>query len=185
MIRYREVIGMPVFCSQKGKKLGIVGDVIVSLEERKVKAFELEKKGFGVNSKGFLFESIENLGTDAIILKNFFCLDFLNNLGVKKPFDKGTPFNRGVICGRKVYTKTGRELGVVKDYFFDPVTGRVEGIELSDGIYEDIVQRRNILPLFGKVEFGEDNVMVGREAVEEMMSTGGGIKRKFLRNHIL
>jgi len=30
--------------------------------------------------------------------------------------------------------------------------------------------------LIGKVEFGEENILVDNEAVEEMMETGGGIK---------
>ena len=77
--------------------------------------------------------------------------------------------NKNAICGRRVYTNTGIELGVVEDILFDQATGRLEGIEVSDGILEDIIQGRNILPLFGRVEFAEDNIMVGREVVEEMM----------------
>ena len=51
-------------------------------------------------------------------------------------------------------------------------------MEVSDGLLQDIITGRNILPLFGKVEFGEENILVDKEAVEEMLSNGGGLKKK-------
>jgi len=59
---------------------------------------------------------------------------------------------------------------------FDLKHGKIDGIEVSDGLLQDIVKGRSVLPLIGKVEFGEENILVDNEAVEEMMETGGGIK---------
>lgn len=178
MKKYREVIGMPVLSAQEGKKLGNIKDIIFSVKEKQVKAFVLEKKAYKMASKGFLFEDVKEFGEDAVIVKDYSNIVLLNKLGPSKSKYKGRPANKDEICGRKVYTKTGRELGIVEDILFDTATGRVEGVEISDGIFEDVMQGRNILPLFGNVEFSEENIMVSREAVEEMVSTGGGIIKR-------
>jgi uncharacterized protein YrrD len=98
----------------------------------------------------------------------------------KKAADGEELGEKGGIRGLKIFTRSGEELGEVKDVLFDNRTGMVEGVEVSDGLYQDIVHGRKILPLFGKVEFSEDILFVDREAVEEMTKTGGGIKNKFL-----
>jgi len=39
---------------------------------------------------------------------------------------------------------------------FDLKHGKIDGIEVSDGLLQDIVKGRSVLPLIGKVEFGEE-----------------------------
>ena len=69
---------------------------------------------------------------------------------------------------------------MITDITFDSSTGRLESLEVSDGLLQDLVKGRQMLPLFGKVEFGEENVLVEKEAVEEMVNSGGGIKNRLL-----
>ena len=84
---------------------------------------------------------------------------------------------KGEIKGLKVYTKTGQDLGVVNDILFDQKTGTIEGVEVSDGVLQDIVLGRKVVPLFGKVEFSSESMLVDKEALDEMTSTGGGLIR--------
>jgi uncharacterized protein YrrD len=90
-----------------------------------------------------------------------------DKLGIKK---------KGTIIGFKIYTKYGEDIGVVKDILFDFEKNTLDGVEVSDGLIQDIVKGRNLLPLLGKVEFGKENILVERSAVEEMMEKGKGIK---------
>jgi len=46
---------------------------------------------------------------------------------------------------------------------------------------QDVMQGRKLIPLFGKVELGEEFAVVGSEAVEEMEETGGGIRNRLLK----
>ena len=41
---------------------------------------------------------------------------------------------------------------------------------------QDLSEGRKIIPLIGKYEFGEDMLLVDNDAIEEAISTGGGIK---------
>ncbi|MCX7923956.1 MAG: PRC-barrel domain-containing protein [Clostridia bacterium] len=175
MERYSEVVGLPVICVNDGRKIGIVNEVIFCPRTKEVKAFLLERKGCQISSKVVLLKDVLNLGKDALVVSDCSCA-----VSVKKAKKIDDLNGKGEIKGLKIYTKSGEDLGIVKDVLFDYKTGTIEGVEISDGLLYDIVQGRNILPLFGKVEFGEDNILVDKEAVDEMISTGGGLKKKLL-----
>lgn len=175
MIKYSEVVGLPVISAGSGKKAGIVKDVVFCPGTREIKAFIVERRSFEVNQKLVFLEDVLNVGKDAIIINS--PEDFKSMKRLEK---NGDLKDRGEVLGLKVYSVYGEELGIVKDILFDCDSGLIEGIEISDGLIQDMVKGRNIIPLFGKVEFGEDNILVGKEALEEMMSTGGGLKKRFL-----
>lgn len=171
MERYSEVLGLPVICAANGKMLGIVKDIVFCPKERKVVAFLLERKGCEIRKRVVLIEDALSLGKDALIV------DDVDSVKELRKVEDGPEFKeKGDILGLRIYTKSGDDLGVVKDVLFDFTHGKIDGVEISDGLVQDIVKGRNVLPLIGKVEFGEENILVDSESVEEMMETGGGIK---------
>lgn len=175
MEKYSEMIGLPVICVEDGKKIGIIKDVLFSTKNREVTGFLLDKKSYECHEKVIPMEDVRNVGKDALVIDHCRVVHKIN----KK--DKLDPFcHRHPIKGLRIFTRSGQDLGVVNDVLFDAWSGKIEGVEVSDGILQDIYRGRKILPLFGKVEFAEENILVDREAVEEMTGTGGGIKNKYL-----
>ncbi|HHX17671.1 MAG TPA: photosystem reaction center subunit H [Clostridium sp.] len=171
MVKYSEVIGLPVICAVSGKKIGIIKDIIFCPENKKIAAFEIEKNSCEIKKKIVLKEHVINLGKDAMIIENEEKV-----IPFKKVKDKLGIKKKGTIIGFKIYTKYGEDIGVVKDILFDFEKNTLDGVEVSDGLIQDIVKGRNLLPLLGKVEFGKENILVERSAVEEMMEKGKGIK---------
>ena len=173
MNKYSEVVGLPVICSDNGKLIGIIRNIIFNLDTRTVEAFVLEKTGL-VNSRKVLYlKDVVRLGKDAVIIEN-------DNCTISWKEAKSLVLrNENTLAGFRVFSRSGKEMGIVKDVLFDYKTGLIEGVELSDSLFNDLMNGRNILPLFGKVEFGEDIILVDNEAVEEMTNTGGGIRNKF------
>ena len=174
--KYSEVLNLPVLCADSGKKAGVVKDIIFSPDNKEVKALLLEHKGISLNKKVVFLHELLSLGSDAAIVNSSSCVSSMNRVAYSEAFR-----DEGSLLGLKVYSKAGGELGVVKDVMFDYQTGRIEGFEISDGLLEDVIQGRKLLPLFGKVELGEEFAVVSSEAVEEMENTGGGIKNKLLK----
>lgn len=176
MNRYREVIGLPVICVDNGKKLGIISDVIFCPKRKEVKGFELERKGCEIRRKVILLRDVLSVGKDAVVVNDCSCISRMSKRGKNEELK-----DNGEVNGLRIFSRDGDDLGVVKDILFDCNTGSIEGLEISDGLIQDIVQGRNIIPLFGKVEFCDESILVDREAVEEMNPTGGGLK-KLLNN---
>ncbi len=171
MERYSEVLGLPVICVNDGKRVGVVKNIIFRPKTKTLLAFLLECKSYELKKKVVLAEDILSLGKDAVIIKD------LNSLrGLRQAKNTDELMDKGEVIGLRVYSKAGEDMGVVKDVIFDYKNRTIEGVEISDGLIQDIVKGRNVLPLLGKVEFGEDILLVDNEAVEEMMETGGGLK---------
>ena len=171
MERYSEVIGLPVICATDGSKIGTIKDVIFCPKEKSVIAFLLERKGCNIRKKVVLIENILSLGTDALIVND---LSDINEL--RKVRDMSGFRNKGDVLGLRIYSRSGDDLGIVKDVLFDPKEGKIDGVEVSDGLLQDVIEGRSVLPFLGKVEFSNENILVDNEAVEEMMGTGGGLK---------
>ncbi|WP_010248051.1 PRC-barrel domain-containing protein [Acetivibrio cellulolyticus] len=171
MERYSEVLGLPVICIEDGKKVGVVKNIIFCPKKKRLLAFLLECRSYELNKKVVLAEDIINLGTDAVIIND---MSSLKNLRKTKNADDF--IDKGEVIGLRVYSKAGKDVGIVKDVVFDYKSCTIEGVEISDGLIQDLVKGRNVLPLLGKVEFGADIILVDNEAVEEMTETGRGLK---------
>lgn len=169
MQKFKNVVGLPVVCVEDGKKVGRVSDIIFSPESKGVLAIILEKKGMELCRKAIAIKDVVSLGDDAVIVSDITC--------IKKVTKKDFVQNRA-LQGLHIYTKNGKDLGVVMDVIFDYQNATIEAFEISDGLIADIFTGRKILPLFGKVEFGEDSILVGEEAIDEITTTGGGINNK-------
>jgi uncharacterized protein YrrD len=171
--RYSEVLNLPVISENNGKMIGVVKDVLFDTETREAKAFLLEHKGVEISKRLIYLKDVLSLGADAVVIDSGACISVIGRSEYSEGFTK-----KGKILGLRIFSRAGEDLGIVGDIIFDWVTGRVESVEVSDGIFQDVVKGRSLLPLFGKVEFSEENVLVDREAVEEMVNTGGGIKNR-------
>lgn len=171
MERYSEVLGLPVICVEDGKKVGVVKNIIFCPKRKKLLAFLLECKSYELNKKVILSKDIVNLGKDAVLIKDLSSLQALRKVKNTDEF-----IEKGEIIGLRVYSKAGEDMGIVKDVIFDYKSWTIDGVEISDGLIQDIVKGRSVLPLIGKVEFGESILLVDKEAVEEMTETGGGLK---------
>ncbi|NLK87545.1 MAG: photosystem reaction center subunit H [Clostridiaceae bacterium] len=171
MHRYSKVLNLPVICADSGKKTGVVKDILFSAEERQVKALLLEREGVSVKKRVVLLSDLISLGDDAAIVDNAGCVSDLERTSFINSFK-----DEGSLIGLRVFSKAGGELGEVRDVLFDSHTGRIEGFEISDGLLQDVMHGRKLLPLFGKVELGKEFAVVEKEAVDEMKGTGGGIR---------
>ena len=171
LYKYSEVLNLPVICAGDGKMAGVVKDALFSAKARELKALLLDRKGLETGKRLVYLKEILSLGKDAVVIDSMGSVSELSKAAYAEKFG-----NDGRIMGLRIFTKNGEDLGIVNDIIFDRISGRIESVEVSDGFIQDVVRGRSVLPLFGRVEFGSENVLVGREAVEEMINTGGGIK---------
>ncbi len=174
--RYSEVLNLPVICADSGKKAGAVKDILFSRNSREVKALLLEHKGLTLNKRVVFISELLGLGGGAAVVNGAGCIAELDREAFAKAFS-----DAGSLLGIRVFSKSGGEIGVIRDVMFDIRTGKIESFEISDGLFQDIMQGWKQLPLFGKVELGEEFAIVDSEAVNEMEETGGGIKNKLLK----
>jgi len=171
--KYSDVLGLPVISATDGMKIGTLKDIAFCKDNKGILGFILEKGSHAIKGNVILLRDVLSLGNDALIIDNSNCL-----LEYRK-FRKTCELQEDIqLRGLKIYTHSGDDIGIVQDVLFDYKTGKVEGVQVSDGLVQDLLMGRNILPFLGKVEIGNNNILVENEAVEEMMNTGGGLRSR-------
>jgi uncharacterized protein YrrD len=170
-----ETLNRPVICVDRGIKAGIVRDVILSSDKKEAVGLILGGRSLDKKLKVVLSEDILKMGRDAVIVDSTQCITQIE----KSEFSSTGWLKAGNLIGRKVFSRAGGDLGIVGELLIDWDTFRLEGFELSDGLIEDIFKGKRQLPLIGMVEFGEEAVVVEKEAEEEMENHGRGIRNRF------
>lgn len=170
MQRYSEVIGLPVICFEDGKRVGNVKNIIFCPKRKKLLALLLEYSSYEITKRLVLIHDIQSIGSDAVVISDESVLR-----DARKSQNTIDFVDRGEVIGLKVYSRDGKDMGIIKDVVFDYKTGGIEGVEISDSLFQDIVKGRSVMPLIGNVEFGKEAVIVDKASVEEITETGGGL----------
>lgn len=173
--RYSEVLNMPVVCVKSGRDIGTTKDVILNLDSKEVMGILLEHQRLSFGMQVILFENIENISADVVVAESRDNVKIMS----KEAYEKAFTSNESII-GRRAFSRSGSDLGVIRDFIFNGRSGRIEELEISDGFLQDIMSGRKRLPVIGRTEFGKEFAVVDDEAVEEMEQARGGIRNKLL-----
>jgi uncharacterized protein YrrD len=168
--KYSELLNLPVFYASNGEKCGVIKDLLLTSDNSEIKGILVSGSDIDKKAKVVLVEDIISLENAALIIDG--------PEDVKNLTQKIKDSIAEKLLKTKVYSNIGDYLGRVKDLLVDFSTLRIEGFILSDGLVQDAIYGKNILPVLGKVEFAEDFMLVEKEAAEEMAKSGGGIKKR-------
>lgn len=157
MERLSDIAGLPVVCIEIGKKAGIVKGPVFNPKGNEVAGFFISTGVLG-NPNGLIFiEDILDIGRDAVLI-----FDESSVEKRKKTLREYIQKEKWSCMNKKVLTKEGDVLGIVKDGVIDAKTGRINEIELSRGVFEDLRNGRRVLPLGLDTEFGEDYIIISK-----------------------
>lgn len=174
MISGRELIGMPIYSLERGEEIGEVENLIFDPDQRKVIGFVLEEGGLFRSPQIIPFESIESIGPDAIILKRGAPVElppeWIDSKQLKESFN---------LTGRKVVTEQGHEVGTVYDLDIDEATGRVTGIEVKRGLFQDTAEGKKHIDYDYIQQIGKDAIIVSQAALELLAAQKGGLSATY------
>lgn len=172
MVSYNKIIGLPLLILNEGKKSGIVHEIVFEINRNIVAGFIIIEIG---KKRKFVEMSDIKLLEDKIIIQDYMSM---------KNWDKSRSKDKRFVCGKelimkKVFDYIGNEVGYICDIFMDFQIGSVEAFHLTDGIVEDLIEGRKIIPVLGKTVLKEEGLFVGKESVEEFVDVKKGIKQIF------
>ncbi|HHY82281.1 MAG TPA: hypothetical protein GX505_06335 [Clostridiales bacterium] len=169
-IKRQSILGLPVIDGSTGKRLGVVKDLYVNGQSAKLDGFYVTDKGWGNKTIGIPFDDV-TIGNDAIIAE-----------GNLSAVSRHSELNRGELeklLGKKVVREDGLELGYISDIILDPLTGRIDGLELSESVIGDLMSGRRILPYEPHEYTNGDILVISMEQAERIISSNRGIKNIF------
>ena len=166
LVKGKDVIGLKVVTLDKGEKLENVNEIVYDPQDHYVKALIIDNGGWFSDAKVILYPDIKSLGKDAIIVES--------DRVVKKASDVQQRIARIVkddnfLTKNKIVTEDGTELGQVSDILFEPSTGKVRELEVSQGI-KNLQSGKKRVKVEDIVKIGTD-VTIVKDFVREEMAT--------------
>ncbi|WP_350344500.1 PRC-barrel domain-containing protein [Proteinivorax tanatarense] len=157
MKRLSYLMGMPLLAIDKGEKVGELCEGYLNTQEHSIGGFIL-KKGTIITQPFGVFPNQVNVGESAIVLKEKEQPQVLDLPQHCFPYTK--------IKEKPIYTKNGENLGNIQDILFLKENGKILGFEVSDGIINDILNGRGIIPVPSSTIYGKDTIVVPNEVID-------------------
>lgn len=174
MLKGNDIIGKPIITYDTGKQIEKVQDLIFDQSSNFLLGFLVSDNGWFSSAKVIPLEDIHAIGPDAVIAKW--------KLGIvparKVPEIKKILERNNVLKGTKLMTTDGRNLGTMVDLYFDERTGKIEGYEVTGGLFADATSGRSFVPAPQTLKIGIDVAFVPPETAEMMQEQVNDIQNK-------
>ena len=168
-----DIIGKNVIAMDTGEKLDTISDLIFDQNTNQLLGFVVDEGGWFSEAKVLPLQNVQTIGPDAILIAN--------RGGVvestRVPAIQQILQRNNILKGTKVMTTDGRDLGTLADLYFDEHTGRIEGYDVSGGVFADAYSGRSFVPATHTFNIGTDAAFVPPEVATMMeVQEDGGIK---------
>lgn len=168
------MIHLPIIVLEKGNEVNKIKDILFSQSKKKVLGFLLDEGGWFKGAKILLLKDIHNIGKDAVIIKNEGIIMSSTKMPEVQSIldDEFHPFHMEVIDDR------GNKIGFIEDILFDVQNGKIHSLEITEGVFDDLIHGRLKIPVSEEVAFEEKRIIVSAKYLRGIDKTGG-IKKYF------
>lgn len=159
MLKLLELIGLPVYDIETGKRLSTVKDIWLSSNWE---ITHLELQGSGLYSRKtsvVAWKHITACGEEAVMVQNGQVIQETSGIEAVN----GRTFLQGPhrVKELPVVTIDGSQLGSIADVYFQPHMGNtIIGLEITDGLWSDLFEGR--MQFEGTGRMGVDTIIVPR-----------------------
>lgn len=165
--------GLKIVTRDTGKVVKNVEEIIFDPATNSLLALIVDPGGFLSTAKVVMFNDVESVGKDAIVIANE---SVLKNLGDVQERVSEINSENNYLVRSKVMTESGDEIGTITDIYFDEKTGVVDGFEVSQGPAQDLRSGRVKVSLPDIVTVGKDLVIVNDSATASLEPQGQGLE---------
>ncbi|MGI5839051.1 MAG: PRC-barrel domain-containing protein [bacterium] len=159
------IVGLPVMDLATGSQVGIVRNLIFNRSQDRLLGIVIDEGGWFRDAKVIPFEAVWKLGENAVILADAGAVLAVDEQARLKTFIA----ENSSVKGMRLMTESGKEIGVVDEVMFDPVTGMVEAFRISGGLLQDLLEGKEILPVPPGATAGEDVIIIPDSAMTTLV----------------
>lgn len=153
----KELSGLAIIDIRDGKKLGTVGDTVISPDDGRLLGFVIKSPGLLHQDESAVeIEDVRSIGADAVTVEGEEVVHRID--AMPEPFQRARSGDRTLI-GRKVVTQGGSLVGKIADLVISEDARRATGMILESGMFE----RGDALPTDRIASVGPDVVIVTDE----------------------
>ncbi|MDO4263955.1 MAG: PRC-barrel domain-containing protein [Deinococcus sp.] len=172
MIKGKELLGRHVVDLSTGERVDSVRDIVFDHGANLVLGLVVDGGGSWLRRRDRVipFSAVYSVGEDAVMITS--AQDTASEeeqARMKEIMD-----SKVNLIGMALLTSQGEDLGRIGDVVFDEYSGRVEGYEVSGGLFADATGGRSFVPAPESVQIGKDVAIVPASVAEDMRRSGGG-----------
>ncbi|GAW92672.1 PRC-barrel domain-containing protein [Calderihabitans maritimus] len=160
VLKGRHLLGLPVVAISEGRRLGMVGDLLLDLQRRRLSALLLEKGGGWRGPALVLFQEVHSVGRDAVTVSQ---PGMVRELKKEAWLESLPSSSLRCLIGRRIINVQGDEVGTLEDLFFHMPQGKFAGLEVSAGLIADFLWGRDFLEENLVQVFGNEVVVVKKK----------------------
>jgi uncharacterized protein YrrD len=168
----KDSIGKPIIAYDTGEKINNIVDLVFDQNDNTLLGFLIEESSWFSDARVLPLNLVKAIGIDAVIISDRAAISRSRDHDrIQKILE-----NNNVLNGTRIMTTDGRSLGRLIDFYFDEVTGKIEGYETSGGLFADAYSGRSFVPAPKTLKIGRDVAFVPVETISLMEEQVGGIK---------
>jgi len=144
--RYSQVLHTPVITLDEQKNLGVVSDIVLNKTDFIIKAFIVRTMPIIPIRKVVSFSDVVEIASNAVLVQNNDAIsEMRDSVRVREALKAKA---HGI--GQRVYTKSGKFVGVVYDYTIHSETGKIIKLYIKTWLSDRIIGTETIFKVKGK-----------------------------------
>ncbi|MBS4540047.1 PRC-barrel domain-containing protein [Clostridium sp. D2Q-11] len=159
MKRTKKIMRFDIIDNQTGDKLGTVKDFIFSRQKLRIVAILVSEGGLFKEEKIIRYKNISSIGKDFITVEKKNIVEKLKDF---PEIEKESESDNDII-GLPVLIEDGENIGYIDDIVFEEKNGTVMGFLLTDGIIQDILDGRNMLPFLEVMSITKKALIIDKQ----------------------
>jgi uncharacterized protein YrrD len=175
MRKGRDMIGKPVIAYDTGEKFETITDLVFDQVNNLLLGFVVDEGGLFSSARVLPLSQVQVMGNDAVIVLSKDAIVVAGTI----PEIESVMDHNNILKGTQIMTVDGRDLGKMIDLYFDDQTGRIEGYEVSGGLFADAYSGRSFVPAPDTIKIGEDVAFIPSETADLMEEQVGGVRAAF------
>lgn len=168
---------MPIIQKKDRRIVGWVRDIMLSKGKTRIVALIVKEGGWLKETKVLRFKDILSFNEGFIEIKD---KDEIKNISTYPELENIITDHSSII-GRDVISDSGKNLGYVVDYIIDVKSGKIFCFILSQGLFDDILDGRQILPYCEGMSVTENHLLINDSLVAAIQDTRTGGLRNLIQ----
>lgn len=165
MIDYNQTIGSPVLVVSSNKEIGKIKELIINFETGKLLGFQLSE-GLLKEQRVLRLEDVKEIKDNKIFVDNDISIKPLHNFGqfeelLKKDIK---------IKNNNVVTESGKELGLIVDFYIDEVSYKIDKLFVKNSFLRDLFKGKLIISFDKIVSISKNAIVVKDDFVKDKIN---------------
>jgi uncharacterized protein YrrD len=171
----KKFLSLPIVTLSEGQHIGYVKSLVIDSHSKSLAALVIDPKGFFKDQRIIPYSKVVSVGDDAITIDKGVHVEKSTSLPEILTLIK----EKLTVIGTRVITQSGKTLGVVEEYYVEPLSGKITQLEISGGKIEGFLNGKALLDADYITTIGQDVIVTAKGCESSLIAADKGLNDTF------